>query len=499
MKILLINPPFHRLKEIRNIYLPLGIASLAAYCEKPGREIKLYNAENPTDSEQNNPLVSGIELLQSSGSYYKNLEDDDFIVWHEIRQVIEEFKPDVVGVSVMTCKFSPAIKLSAIVKEVSPKSTLVWGGPHCSAEGFHTLEKEALIDYAIGQEGEIAFDSLLNYLENGEAKRSELPSLIYRENGVVTQNKNSELIQDLDKLPFPKRDSDLFQERYPDGSMSNIMASRGCPYRCTFCDSNQVWGRSVRPRSIQNILDEMKELKEQYGVKVINFSDDTFTLDRKFTIEFCTTLRESDLDLGWTCTTRLNALSEEVCTAMKSSGITSMSCGIESGSDAILKKMKKGLTVRIIKNGINLLNKHHIDWHAFMMVGLPYETIEDIQATRRLVQELNPTTVYLSIFTPYPGSVLFEDTKKLGMLPDDYDWGKFSHQSLSNHFVADISKEDFKEIVIEMFKEVDAINLSFSSMVRKAYRRKEYYFKNLGHFLSIVSSKFTEKLRMTGS
>lgn len=495
MKILLINPPYHRLMGFRNIFLPLGISTIAAYSKKVGREIKLYNAENPSSDELNKPLISGVELLKSNFNYNTNLVDDEFIAWKELRSVIQDFKPDLVGLTVMTCKYAPAVKITNIVKEISQDIITVWGGPHCSADGHNTLEKEKDIDYIIPKEGEIVFESLLKYIEAGGNNLASLPALIYRDNGKVTQKNNAEYIDDLNLLPYPERNTDIFQDRYPIGSNGNIMASRGCPYKCTFCDSNNVWGFQVRPRNIENILGEMRSLKENYGIKVVNFVDDTFTLNKNFTLDFCDALKKSDLEMGWTCTTRLNVIDDDICIAMKESGVTSISCGIESGSNEMLKKMKKSLTIETIKEKTHLLKKYNIDWHAFVMVGLPYENLEDINATRILLRELKPTTIYLSIFTPYPGSVLFKETEDLGMLPDNYNWGDFSHQNLNNHFVANISKEDFREIVLDMFLEFDKYNLAFDNLFRKAIKRKKYYFENPGHFASIVLTKFKDKLQ----
>ena len=118
MKILLINPPYHRLMGFRNIFLPLGISTIAAYSKKVGREIKLYNAENPSSDELNKPLISGVELLKSNFNYNTNLVDDEFIAWKELRSVIQDFKPDLVGLTVMTCKYAPAVKITNIVKEI---------------------------------------------------------------------------------------------------------------------------------------------------------------------------------------------------------------------------------------------------------------------------------------------------------------------------------------------------------------------------------------------
>lgn len=461
---------------------------MAAYIRNSEYDVKLYNAENPAEGEVNGRIDSSVELLDSNALFNQNMEDDNFIVWNEVKEVLENYKPDIVGLTVMSVKYRPAIKISKIVKEVLPSTITVWGGPHCSADGGNTLKNNDCIDYVIKHEGEKAFDSLVREIHKSGVY-DDIPNLIYRENGQIQENGKGAYIKDLDALPFPARNIDVFQERYPYSTLNNIMASRGCPYQCAFCNSAQVWGRKVRARSVENIVNEIRHLQSKYGVTKIHFCDDTFTINPKRTIEFCKALQGAKLKVGWSCTTRLNVLTDDVCEAMKDSGIIYISCGIESGSARILKEIEKGLTLDDIKKGVSLLDKYNIDWHAYFMVGFPTESVEDIKMTRKIWDKIKPTSIYLSVYTPYPGSKLYDVTKQLGLLPDNPDWSSYSHQNLNNHFVKNIPADDFKEILKDMFAFVDDYNASFYNLLRKAYKRKRYYLNNISELFSVALQK----------
>jgi len=481
MRILLINPPFFRLKGLSNIYLPLGLSYLAAFIDNKLHTVKLYNVENPSQAEYKDKY--NIEkLIDRDELYIKNLFSDDFHVWNEVKSVISDFKPDLVGISVMTAKYASAQKITKIIKQLNPNVKIVWGGPHVSADGLTVMKENHQIDFAIYGEGESAFNNLVFAIEN-ESDLSNIGSLIYRNDNDVICTNPEEFINNLDNLPFPLRDADVFQDRYGKYELGNIMTSRGCPYQCTFCNSFKVWGHKTRFRSVDNILNEIDNIINKFNIRSFHFSDDTFTLNKKHVFEFCSGLKERNINISWSCTTRLDVLDEDIIIAMKKSGLSVVTVGVESGSDKILKLIKKGLDKEEIRRGIDLLNKFKIDWHAFFMIGFPFEEEADILETRKFIRELNPTRVELSIFTPYPGSELFEEAKSLGVIDDNIDWTLYSHQSSRNYFVKNISKERFSEIVNDMFSETERINKSYWNYFRKFLRRKNDVIYNIGKYI----------------
>ena len=157
-KILLINPPYHRLKGMKDIFFPLGIGYLGSFLREknPQRTIKLYNSENPSHEEVSN-FVNLESIIDKQMLFESNYENDDYVIWNELRDVIRDYRPDIVGITVMSCKYRPALKITNIIKEISPETITVWGGPHCSATGPSCLERNECIDYVISNEGEIAF------------------------------------------------------------------------------------------------------------------------------------------------------------------------------------------------------------------------------------------------------------------------------------------------------------------------------------------------------
>jgi len=481
LRILLINPPFQRLKGISDIYLPLGLSYLAASIDKEKHFVKLFNVENPSSLEKKENC--DIEkLLDRDELFLKNLYSNDFIVWNEVKSVISDFKPDLVGITVMTAKYAPAKKITALIKDINPNITIVWGGPHISADGLTAMEENHQIDYAIYGEGESAFNELVFALDS-KFDISNIGSLFYRKNNEVVRNEPVVSIENLDHLPFPLRNADVFQDRYDRYKLGNIMASRGCPYQCTFCNSFKVWGHKVRFRSIDNIIGEIESITNTFNIRSFHFSDDTFTLNKKHVLEFCSALISRDIKISWSCTTRLDVLDEDIIFAMKKSGLSVVTVGIESGSDRILKLIKKGQDKEKIRQGIKLLNKFKIDWHAFFMIGFPFEEEADIFETKQFMRELNPTRVELSIFTPYPGCEMFEEAKLLGMINEKNDWTLYSHQSSNNYFVKNITRDRFSELVKDMFKETDRVNKSYWNYFRKTLRRKNDVINNISKYL----------------
>jgi anaerobic magnesium-protoporphyrin IX monomethyl ester cyclase len=157
--------------------------------------------------------------------------------------------------------------------------------------------------------------------------------------------------------------------------------------------------------------------------------------------------------------------------------------GIESGSERILRLIKKNITLAQVRGATRLVQKHRMDWKAFFMVGFPEETKEDIEQTKQLIRELDPRGVVLSTFTPYPGNELYDTAAKLGLMPSDPDWSRFSHQSPENCFVSNISREEFQRIVTDLARLVDRHNHSPGKAFRYFRTRLSLYVRHPSVFL----------------
>ncbi len=491
MKVMLINPPFYKLKGIDFTNLPLGIAYLAGYIRKD-HNVVIYNTELVSEGEKSYVLT--INNTQRQEMLENILNDPNHIIWKNIKDTITKFNPDVVGLSVMTCKYTQSLIITRIAKSINPGVKIIWGGPHATAAPAAILQDNDNIDFVAVREGEAVLQKLIQHFE-GALPLTEIGSIYYKEEGKIVSNPPEPYIPELDNIPFPAKDLEINKHLLTTEHLNNILSSRGCPWNCTYCDSKNTWSRKIRYRSVDNIMLEIDELVNKYGVTSLGFIDDTFTVNSKRTIDFCQRLIKGNYNLSWTCTTRLDVLTEDVVKNMKESGVSVVTVGIESGSERILKLTDKRMTKDAIRQGVKLLNKYRIDWHAFFMVGFPYETQQDIQDSKDFIHELKPTTVELSIFTPYPGTQLYTQARDMGLIPPNMEWSKFSHQSFENHFVESIPKERFREIIREFFEEMEHYNNSWRNVFKKALLRRGALMKDPMGALKSIKNVLTRKFK----
>ncbi len=471
MKILLIEPPFERLIGFYRDYFPIGLTYLAAVLEKEGHQVKVYDAEH-------NPEVVYLSYstrAERYNNYLNALKNLKHRIWQEAREVMEEFNPDLVGISVMTVKYVPALLLADLAKKVNPSCIVVFGGSHPTVLPEQTIENSS-IDFVIRGEGELTLSELVKGLVEG-GSLSDIPGLSYKHNGKVMHSPQRELVAELDAIPFPARSLLHRSNTYNSEDMGLVMTSRGCPFKCTYCATRSMWGRQVRFRSVENVIEELKHLVENFGVKQVTFEDDSFTVNRKRVLEFCQKLISLKLPVNWSAITRIDLLDEELLLQMKRAGCNHIRIGIESGSERVLRAIKKGIDIEQMKRGAELLNKHGIYWSAYFMVGLPMEEEDDIQNSLKLMKEINPSYSTLSIFTPYPGTELFNQVVESGLVSNNEDWSKISHHSPYNYFTPKIPPQEFRKILAEVSKDFDKYNRRPGALLAKAKIRSKMYVK----------------------
>ena len=295
---------------------------------------------------------------------------------------------DVVGFTGTTQHFPINLELLRSLKHHGQDAHYVIGGPHATC-----LPEQCL---------SFGFDQVVV----GEGEQAILKIAQGCKDPVLSEP----WIQDLDSIPFPDWDAiDIHGYRYYiDGVKSTIVTtSRGCPYECGFC--SKTWPRKVRFRSPENVVEEVRILKEHYGFEGIMFFDDTFVLDMKRVRRLCELLKP--LDIVWRCETRVID-DRGLLAAMAKSGCREIAIGVESGSDEMLKVIKKGITVAQAKRTVRLCHEAGIRVKAFLMIGLPGESRETVEATRRFIREAKPDDVDYAIFTPYPNSPIYNDREK---------------------------------------------------------------------------------------
>jgi anaerobic magnesium-protoporphyrin IX monomethyl ester cyclase len=298
--------------------------------------------------------------------------------------------------------------LSVISKIKTPLAVI---GPHVTTMPEY-FEKYA--QYLVVGEPELTIKELVVSLTEGKSLKN-IKGLYYKQGRKFIKNKSRELLQNLDSLPFPDR-SLIDNSRYVNPVCKNhpytmVISSRGCPYHCTYCYMD-VYGHFWRARSAKNVVQELIEIRRKYNIKEIVFRDDLFSLDKKRVIEICNGIVKNNLDLTWTCQTRVDSVDEEIISKMKEAGCYSISFGIEAGLQEMMNRLKKGIKVEQVKKAIFLCKKYDVRTRGYFIIGCPGETKESIQQTLELAKELDLDYFMLSILTPYPQTEIYEDAFK---------------------------------------------------------------------------------------
>jgi radical SAM superfamily enzyme YgiQ (UPF0313 family) len=334
---------------------------------------------------------------------------------------IRQFKPDIIGFTSTTMDFDFCIKVANEIKN-NFDIPIVFGGVHPTTAPEETLNKKSVDMVCIG-EGELALTELLNRMEEDETVEN-IKNFWFKKEGIIIKNSVRPLIENLDVLSC---DRELFDyEKYlkARGYIADISAGRGCPYSCTYCINHILQrlykgkGKYVRLRSVENIIQEIQELQKKYRIEGIAFPDDTFTYNKRWLKDFCNEYAKK-VGLAFSCNGRIENIGSEICKALKDANCNSIMFGVESGSE----KIRREILGRPISDEMIILAFKHakdvsIKTFSYNMVGIPYETIEDIKKTIELNKKIEPDEVQCSIFYPFPGTDLFYLCEENGWILD---------------------------------------------------------------------------------
>lgn len=446
LRLLLIDPPFYRLyKDGYGLCkLPLGVASLAAVALETGlAAVKVINADFHAAPE---PFSATYLAGEGYAAFRRNLADPEFPAYAALRQSLTDFAPDVIGITVRTPAVASALACARLAKATCPRALIVAGGPHPSVAA-HALLSHPEVDVAVSGEGEAVLTDLLRAVAAG-TDPALVGGLLLRHDGNIVATPSRPLLTDLDALPFPVRYASQFlddYERFPPRAFGFLFSARGCPHGCAYCSSKGVWGRRVRFRSVDNVLEELVLLRAM-GVAHVHFDDDTFGVTSPRLLALCRALAAAGLGLTYSCETHVDCITEKTVAALAEAGFTTVQLGLESGDDVMLGRIGKGFTVARACRAAGLIKAAGIRLEAFFMVGFPAETEESLARTRRLMETLDADKLIYSIFTPYPGTPLFEECRNLGLIRPDYDFSRHNHQSPENAFCPHIAPPRFRAL-----------------------------------------------------
>lgn len=341
----------------------------------------------------------------------------------KLEESVRRAPPMLAGITVMTTGVELAAGLCGMLKRAGVKTVV--GGPHASALPAETL-RDTGADFVVSGEGEGPLLELARGLDSG-ADLSAVKGLAFMRNGAAVINERPEPLP-ADSLPIPDRTL-LKLELYGGYTTPGVPAggavmftSRGCPYDCGFCASRAVSGGRHRRRSLDGVMEEVDYLAS-LGFSHITIDDDTLTSDKARTLDFCS--RMAARGLTWNCAARVDRMDRETMAAMRDSGCVKIAFGVESGSQRVLDFIGKGINPGMARGCFALARELGVVSQAFFMVGHPEETGEDLLATERLIRELKPDLLFLSVAAPLPGTRYREYLREKGWLPE-VPWGDYA-------------------------------------------------------------------------
>ena len=362
----------------------------------------------------------------------------------------------------MTPGIIEAGSLAAAAKRAAPGAVTMIGGAHASLLPARTLEEFPAFDVAVAGEGEEKIVGVCRAAVEGRLADAALPGCAVRANGAVRDMTQEPIpFIALDTLPLPAREL-LDLRRYTSASTPGIpsgtrratelFTSRGCPGRCIFCCSDKVFGRQVRFRGVDHVIQEIEDCKRRFGFNHFTIDDDTFTFNKNRALAFCE--RVARLGVTWDCDTRVDRIDAELMDAMAASGCIKIAFGVESGSQHILDLIQKGVTLEQIRGAFALARRARVMSCAFLVVGNhPEETREDLEQTWRFVRRLDPDLISVMIATPYPGTALHDIMRGEGLI-GDVPWTAYAQSFTAETFsrTRTLSPQDLKHWQNELLK-----------------------------------------------
>lgn len=381
------------------------------------------------------PLLSHAILsavIKQAGREAAILDLGIIVDWKKaLQRAIAVFKPDVICMTATTPLFPEVAHISHLIRAIADKDTLlILGGPHASVLPRQSIE-QSVFDVVVTGEGENSLKALIKGVPY-----KEIPGIYYR-NGEIFSSEGTVSPVDLDSLPMPAFDLyDLTKYKCPRmlnrlSPMVNYMTSRGCVYKCSFC-SKSVFGQKIRYKSPQRVIDEIKYLLK-LGIREIRVIDDMFTTDIQRAKLICELILKHNLKFPWTLSAgiRVDCMDLEFLKLAKRAGLYQVALGFESGDQNSLNSINKGITLEQSTRAMKLVKSAGLESVGFFMLGLPEDTEVSLKKTLAFAIRLSPTYAKATITIPFPGSKLFEDYDKKGLIKNR-QWERYNLHSIED-------------------------------------------------------------------
>ena len=425
MNIVLLNPKLKTWSP--NIYVPLGLAYIAASLEHAGYSVKItdLNSHKVSDSKLQEGLVGA----------------------------------DVIGITGMVTEYQEVLRLTGIARGCNPKAKIILGGPLATTHTNKVLSTSQA-DCVVMGEGERTIVELVSAIEQG-IDYSEVKGIAYKSDGLVNVSPVREPTKNLDDILYPARHL-LDMNRYtthhfksfgmkvPRTESTTLISSRGCPFNCTFCHKD-MWGYKWRSRSSDNIIGEIRQLNRDYGFNGFVFNDDTFVLNNERVKDFCNKLIDKKIDINWYCNGRVNLMAKELLELMYDAGCKGIAYGIESGNQEILDSIKKGITLEQVREVVEWTKEADIHITGYFMLGILGDTKATIGETVKFARELDLNFYGFAMTSPIIGTSMYTEAQKKGLIIENNleDWSFHASVNLTK----DCSKKELERLNEDVFRE----------------------------------------------
>jgi anaerobic magnesium-protoporphyrin IX monomethyl ester cyclase len=417
MRFLFINP-FYPLEELPSP--PLGVGYLAASLERAGIEVRVYDLVVSRYSEE------------------------------KLEAIMDDFQPDIVGATSVTMTFMSAIRAIEAAKRIDPRVVTAMGGAHVSYCAEKTLQQHPGLDIVAMAEGEEMIIELCDAVA-GKRPMDTVKGLVWRDGDMLNNNGPREGWLDVNTLPIPARHLTPLARYRGIRTPISMTTSRGCPFQCIFCTGRKLVGPSIRWRNAESVVDEMEHIAS-LGFHQVNLADDLFTARKPHAYAVCDEIIKRGVKLTWTSFANVNTVDVPLLTRMREAGCVTVSFGLESGNQEILRTVKKGTKIPNILKAVDACMEAGVHPHGSFIVGLPGETKETLRETiafANTLREMGAQTGF-HMLAPFPGTPVYDEAEKFGIKILTENWDDFH----ANHAITEndaLDRETAEAVVDEIY------------------------------------------------
>ncbi len=451
MKVLIINPPAYqgidfvregrceqRMSSFQYCMAPISLPSIAGLLLKNKMDVKIIDC------------------------IAEKMDADALL------KLVNDYRPDLTILNMATASYDGDRIIAKQIKEKTNTHLTAIGNQVTSLPDMVLNETE--LDSVVIGEPEFTILDLAERL-GGDRNLSEVEGIHFKQNGRVTANPRRAYIENLDDLPFPARhllDNQKYFLPVINQPYTLLISSRGCKFNCIFCTAHQYYGKKLRLRSPERVLQEIDEIINKHKIKNITMWSDTFTLNREFVMEVCKGIIKHKFDVQWMTNSRVDTVDPEMLNMMRKANCIGISYGIESGVQEILNNVKKGTTVEQISKAIGWTKAAGIESLAHVIFGLPGETPQTIEQTIKFIKKIDPDYAQFYCAIPFPGTKFYEMANKNNWIISR-DWSKYELNQVVIS-TPQLSAEELKEAKVKAYK--------------KFYLRPKYITKRIGKIRS---------------